>query len=104
VSKKFFKQWRELTDMVTTFILSDYIKQVIDLAGVESLEDNTFFARIPACPGVIAFGNIPELCRQELCSTLEDWILLGLKVSHPLPILNGIDLNQEPAREPMDFM
>ncbi|HUM67717.1 MAG TPA: type II toxin-antitoxin system HicB family antitoxin, partial [Chloroflexota bacterium] len=33
----------------------------------------------------------------ELRSVLEDWLLVGLKLGHPLPVLAGIDLNQEPA-------
>ncbi|MBW4579271.1 MAG: hypothetical protein KME42_06825 [Tildeniella nuda ZEHNDER 1965/U140] len=41
---------------------------------------------------------------QELRSTLEDWIVVGLKLGHPLPILNGIDLNREITRELMDTL
>jgi hypothetical protein len=29
-------------------------------------------------------------------------VLLGIKLGHPLPVLGGIDLNQEPARESVD--
>jgi hypothetical protein len=36
-----------------------------------------------------------------LRSTLEDWILVGLKLKHPLPIVADIDLNREPIYEPM---
>jgi len=32
-------------------------------------------------------------CENELRSTLEDWILVGLKLRHRLPVLGGIDLN-----------
>jgi len=35
-------------------------------------------------------------------STLEDWILVGLQLKHPLPVIEGIDLNKEPAREQVD--
>ncbi|HUV81460.1 MAG TPA: hypothetical protein VMW53_00060 [archaeon] len=30
-------------------------------------------------------------------STLEDWILLGLKLHHPLPVIAGIDLKWKPC-------
>ena len=30
----------------------------------------------------------------ELRSTLEDWILVGLRLGHKLPVLAGIDLNK----------
>ena len=27
---------------------------------------------------------------------LEDWILVGLQLKQPLPVIEGIDLNKEP--------
>jgi hypothetical protein len=30
-----------------------------------------------------------------------DWIFVGLKLGHPLPVIAGYDLNQEPNRESM---
>jgi hypothetical protein len=42
---------------------------------------------------VIAFGASLRACEQELHSTLEDWLLLGFKLGHPLPVIDGIDLN-----------
>jgi hypothetical protein len=53
-----------------------------------------------ACPGVVAFGTTLRECEDVLRATLEDWILVGLKLGHPLPVLAGIDLNGEPGREP----
>ena len=43
-------------------------------------------------------------CDVELRLTLEDWIFVGLKWGHPLPVVRGIDLNMEPKREQMDAM
>jgi len=71
-------------------------------AEYDKLEDGTFAGRIPPCQGVIAFGATLRECEQELRSTLEDWILLGIKLGHPLPVLGTIDLNKEPTREPVD--
>jgi len=34
----------------------------------------------------------------ELHSTLEDWILLGLKLGHILPMIDGINLNSIPEK------
>jgi hypothetical protein len=31
-------------------------------------------------------------CRVELRSVLEDWILVGLKLGHTLPVIAGIDI------------
>jgi len=52
----------------------------------------------------MVFGTTLHECEDELHSILEDWILLGLKLNHPLPVIVGIDLNQEPAYEPMEAM
>ncbi len=73
--------------MVVRFILSDYVEQATAQAVYDKLEDGTFAGRIPACKGVIAFGSTLRECENELRSTLEDWILLGLKLGHSLPVL-----------------
>ena len=33
-----------------------------------------------------------EACREELREVLEEWIVLGLKMGHPLPSIDGITL------------
>jgi len=87
--------------MVTRFILSDYVEQALANAVYDKLEDGTFAGRIPACKGVLAFGATLRECEDELRSTLEDWILVGLKLGHALPVIAGIDLNKEPTYEPV---
>jgi predicted RNase H-like HicB family nuclease len=87
---------------VIRYVLSEYVENAMAQALYEKLEDDTFAGRIPICKGVIAFGNTLRECENELRSTLEDWILLGLKLGHSLPIIGGIDLNMEPTSEPMD--
>ncbi|MHC5724400.1 MAG: type II toxin-antitoxin system HicB family antitoxin [Nostoc sp.] len=88
--------------MVIRFILSDYVDRAIAQAIYDKLEDGTFAGRIPVCKGVIAFASTLRECEDELRSILEDWILLGLKLGHPLPVIDNIDLNKEPTLEPMD--
>jgi predicted RNase H-like HicB family nuclease len=83
------------------YVLSDYVEEAMSQAVYDKLEDGTFAGRIPTCLGVVAFGNTLRECEQALRSTLEDWILVGLKLKHPLPIVAGIDLNREPIYEPM---
>jgi len=78
-------------------ILSDYVAQAMSEAIYDKLDDGTYAGRIPSCLGVIAFEETLRSCQEELQSVLEDWVLLGLKLGHPLPILAGIDLNQAPA-------
>jgi predicted RNase H-like HicB family nuclease len=85
-----------------TSILSEYMNQAMVQAVYDKLEDGTFTGRIPASKGVVAFGATLRECEEELRSTLEDWILVGIKLGHSLPVIGGIDLNKEPTREPMD--
>jgi hypothetical protein len=88
--------------MAIRFTLTEYINQALACAVYDKLEDSTFAGRIPLCKGVIAFAPTLQGCENELHSTLEDWILVGLKLSHPLPVISGIDLNKEPRREPVE--
>ena len=87
--------------MNVQYVLSDYVEEAMRQAVYDKLDDGTFAGRIPTCLGVVAFGATLRECERELRSTLEDWILVGLKFKHPLPIVAGIDLNREPIYEPM---
>ncbi|MBI5182852.1 MAG: type II toxin-antitoxin system HicB family antitoxin [Nitrospinae bacterium] len=87
--------------MSIRYILSEYMDHAMAKAVYDKLEDNTFTGRIPLCKGVVAFGKTLRECEDELRSTLEDWILLGLKMGHSLPVIGDIDLNKEPTHEPM---
>lgn len=86
---------------MSRFVLTDYIERAMSLAVYDKLEDGTFAGTIPSFHGVIAFGPTLRHCEEELRSTLEDWILVGLKLSHPLPVLEDIDLNREARFDPM---
>jgi predicted RNase H-like HicB family nuclease len=88
--------------MAGKFILSEYLALAMAQAVSDKLEDGTFAARIPSCPGVIAFALTWQQCEEELRSTLEDWLLVGLKMGHPLPVIENINLNQEPACESLE--
>lgn len=83
------------------FVLTGYIEHALSQAEFDKLEDGTFSGRIPSCKGVIAFGKTLRECEEELRSTLEDWVLVGLNLGHSLPVIAGYDLNQEPNRESM---
>jgi len=88
--------------VVVRFILTEYVDRAMVEAVYDKLEDGTFVGRIPPCKGVIVFATTLHECAEELRSTLEDWILLGLKLSHSLPVIADIDLNREPRHEPME--
>lgn len=83
--------------MAQGFVLSDFIETALAQASYDKLDDGSFTGHIPSCPGVVAFAATLASCEHDLRSTLEDWIVLGLKLGHPLPVLGGIDLNQKPV-------
>jgi len=71
---------------VVRFVLSDYVDQAMACAVYHKLEDGSFAGRVPSCTGVVTFGVTLRECEDQLRSTLEGWILLGLKLKHPLPM------------------
>lgn len=76
--------------MAIRFVLTEYLDHAMVYATYDRLEDGTFAGRITLCKGVVAFGATLRECEEELRSTLEDWVLVGLKLSHPLPVIAGI--------------
>lgn len=90
--------------MVVRFILTDYVNSLMAHAVYDKLDDGTYAGRIPQCKGVIAFETTLRKCEDEIHSTLEDWILLGLKLGHPLPVIAEINLNKEPVYEPVEAL
>ncbi len=81
------------------FTLTEYINAAMALAEFDKLEDGSFAGRIPKCKGVVAFSKTLKSCENELRSTLEDWIIVGLKLGHRLPVISSINLNRRPRRE-----
>ena len=88
--------------MTTGCILSDYVESAMSSAMFEKLDDGTFAGTIQSCQGVVAFGDTLTECQRLLQSTLEDWLLLGLRMGHAMPVLAGLNLNGALAREPLD--
>jgi len=73
-------------------MLTRYIQTAMHQAVYELLDNNTFYGEIPSCPGVLSSANTLEACREELQSVLEEWLILGLRLGHTLPVLNGENL------------
>jgi len=67
-------------------MLTAYIRRAMAHAKYELTESGRFFATIPQCKGLWAEGKTLEECREELQSTLEDWLLLGLQMGHKLSL------------------
>ena len=77
-------------------IPTNYIDRAIAGAEYDKLADGSFAGRIDSCNGVVAFGATLKECEAQLRSTLEDWIIVGLKLGHSFPIVDDIDLNKRP--------
>ncbi len=74
-------------------MLTAYIQAAMKRAKYEILsDDGTYYGEIPGFQGVWANAKTLEKCRQELQEVLEDWIVLGLSLHHPLPKVQGIEL------------
>jgi predicted RNase H-like HicB family nuclease len=86
--------------MSRRYILTAYVHEALERAVYDKLEDQTFAGSIPDCPGVVAFAPTLHHCERELRSTLEDWILLGLKLAHALPVIGDIDLYEVATGQP----
>jgi predicted RNase H-like HicB family nuclease len=74
-------------------MLTDYIRAAMRLAEYEILDDGTFYGEIPDFQGVYANAETLEVCREELQEVLEGWIILGLRLGHSLPVVDGIQLD-----------
>ena len=73
-------------------MLPEYLNKAMHLAKYELLPDGTYYGAIPGFSGVWANANTLEECREELQSVLEDWLVLGLQLGHPLPEVEGMRL------------
>ncbi len=67
--------------MTIHYILSEYLDRAMAQADYDKLEDGSFSGRIPSYKGLIAFGATLHECEAKLRSTLEDWLLVGLKLN-----------------------
>ena len=73
-------------------MLTQYIQAAMRRAVYEILSDGTFYGEIPGFQGVYANAETLEVCREQLQEVLEGWIVLGLRLGHTLPIVDGIEL------------
>ena len=71
-------------------MLTEYIEAGMRRARYERMEDGAFFATISGFQGLWASGDALDVCRAELRSVFEDWLLLALRDGDDLPALDGI--------------
>jgi predicted RNase H-like HicB family nuclease len=79
-------------------MLTEYIDAAMRQARYEILpDDNSYYGEIPKCRGVWANELTLEETRRDLRSTLEGWILLGIRDGAEIPVIDGIDINVQVA-------
>jgi predicted RNase H-like HicB family nuclease len=75
-------------------MLTEYISKAMSKAVYDKLDDGSFSGGIPACPGVVAFGETLYQCQKELESSLEGWLIVKIRHGDDLPIIDRLDLNK----------
>ncbi len=79
-------------------MLTTYIAAAMRLARYEILPENEgYFGTIDMLPGVWANAASLEVCREQLQEVLEEWIVLGLRMEHDLPEIDGVQLGIQEA-------
>ncbi len=74
-------------------MLTEYLNAALAKAHYELLDGGEgFYGEIPGFQGVLAQAKTLEACRDELASTLEDWLLFRISRQLPIPVLQGLDL------------
>lgn len=74
-------------------MLTRYLNEALEHAHYEIIEDEEpYYGEIPELPGVWASGATLEACRRNLGEVLEDWLLLSLAKSLPIPPIGDVIL------------
>ena len=73
-------------------MITKYLQAAMALARYEILPDKSYYGEIPGFQGVWANAVSLEQCRAELQEVLEGWLVLGLRLGHPIPVLDGLSL------------
>ncbi len=71
-------------------MLAGYIRVAMRWAAYVILSDGTFYGEIPGFQGV--YADALENCREQLREVFEGGIVLGLRLGHALPVVEGMKL------------
>ncbi len=81
-------------------MLTAYINAALRKAHYEILPDGEgYFGAIEGLQGVWAQADTLEGCREELREVLEEWIILGLKMRHPILAIEEIEVTRQDGRD-----
>lgn len=76
-------------------MFAEYIQAALERAVYKTLEgeEEPIFVSVPELPGAWATGRTVEEARKELIGVIEEWILLGVRLGHPIPSIGGHAIN-----------
>lgn len=80
---------------INLLMLTEFIAKKMLLARYKLLSDGTYFGEIPELKGVWANAKKLELCRAELQSVLEGWLLLKIRDRDSIP---GLTMGMKRAK------
>lgn len=77
-------------------MLREYINAAMRRAHYELIDqpDQCYYGEIPGLDGVLATGKTLEECRGNLEDALDAWLALGLQLGHPIPEVEGVQLER----------
>ncbi len=80
-------------------MIREYIAAAMKRAHYEILSDDEgYYGEIGGFEGVYSSAPTLEECRSQLEEVLEEWLLLSLSKSLPIPVVDGLELKiKEPA-------
>jgi predicted RNase H-like HicB family nuclease len=81
-------------------MLTDYLRAAMAKAHYELLGGGEVYGEIPGFDGALAQADTLEACREELASTLEDWLLFRISRNLPVPVLDGMNLTVKEVEVP----
>lgn len=72
-------------------MFSNYVAAAMRHATYEIIDDpEPYYGHIPELQGVWATGATLAACQEELQSSLEDWLVLGIALHHDIPPIDGL--------------
>ncbi len=72
-------------------MFAEYIQAALERAAYKTLEgeEEPVFVSVPELPGAWATGKTVEEARKRLIGVIEEWVLLGVRLGHPIPPIGG---------------
>lgn len=68
-------------------MIRPYVEEALRHARYDKLEDGPLYGEVPRLRGVLATGETLEECRNQLGEVVEEWVLIRVARSLPVPPL-----------------